>query len=174
MSIFLPLLIVIICMTISSSKNKSKKTQNKDPLAMEKEASNPAGKSFRKEAKRGMGNTLEASEASKASNENEPVQITFDDVLSYDEFERDGSITMPPMEPHEHEGKPMPCPAEERRKPRPRPSQMADAEQRKAERKTKGTKGLQLDFGGNSMVQSVVMAEILKRPEYKNGRRVIR
>ena len=79
-----------------------------------------------------------------------------------------GSIELPPVEAHEHEGKPMPCPAEEREKSRPRPSQLAPKE---TEQKPQG---LQLSFSLNSLVQAAVMSEILRRPEFRNGRRVIR
>lgn len=89
-------------------------------------------------------------------------------VLSFEEFERDGSIDMPAPEPHEHEGKPLPCPAEERQKPRPRPAQMAP------KAAPAPNAGVQLAFSKNSLVQAVVMAEILKRPRFENGRRVIR
>jgi len=84
------------------------------------------------------------------------------------EEERDGSIDMPPMEPHEHEGKPMPCPAEERERPRPRPSQVA------AQAAHATQAGLQLSFNQKNMVQAVVMAEVLQRPRFDRGRRVIR
>lgn len=83
-------------------------------------------------------------------------------------MDRDGSIDMPPMEPHEHEGKPLPCPAEERELPRPRPAAQANVQMpvRPA--------GLQLNFSRNSVVQGVVMAEVLSRPKFDHGRRVIR
>lgn len=81
---------------------------------------------------------------------------------------RDGSIEMPAIEPHEHEGKIQECPAVERQQPRPRPAKMAPAE------KQEPAPGLQLEFAKGSLVQAVVMAEILKRPEFRNGRRVIR
>ena len=81
---------------------------------------------------------------------------------------RDGSIEMPAIEPHEHEGKIQECPAVERQQPRPRPAKMAPAE------KKEPAPGLQLEFAKGGLVQAVVMAEILKRPEFRNGRRVIR
>lgn len=82
--------------------------------------------------------------------------------------ERDGSIIMPPIEPHEHEGKPLPCPAQEREKPRPRPCELA-----REEENARKSKPAPL-FTPNAMVQAVVMSEILNRPRFENGRRVIR
>ena len=89
-------------------------------------------------------------------------------VVAFEDFDKDGSIEMPVHEPHEHEGKPMPCPAEEREKPRVRPSQQAPQQQAAAQ------PALQLNFSQDSLVQATIMAEILKRPEFRNGRRVIR
>ena len=96
----------------------------------------------------------------------EPAQAPPAPVL--ETMDRDGSIDMPPMEPHEHEGKPLPCPAEERELPRPRPAAQANVQMpvRPA--------GLQLNFSRNSVVQGVVMAEVLSRPKFDHGRRVIR
>lgn len=81
---------------------------------------------------------------------------------------RDGSIVMPPMEAHEHEGKPLPCPAEERERPRPWHAAQAAAQT------SARPAALRLNFSRSSVVQAVVMAEVLSRPKYENGRRVIR
>ena len=152
MNAFLPLLIIIISFMLSASKNKNKKAVRKS-VKTRTAASPAAGPKERPET-----STLA----------DEPIPMTELDVLPFETFDREGSIEMPPVEPQVHEGKPMPCPAEEREKPRPRPSQMAP------EDKTVKRRELRLSFAGNSVMQSVVMAEILKRPEFKNGRRIIR
>ncbi len=82
--------------------------------------------------------------------------------------ERDGSINMPPREAHEHEGKPMPCPADEREAPRPRPAELANQPE------TVRPNQLQVVFSKNAVLEGVIMSEVLKRPEFHNGRRVYR
>lgn len=98
----------------------------------------------------------------------DPESAQVPDEPAFETVDRDGSIDMPPMEPHEHEGKPLPCPAEERELSRPRPAAQANVQMpvRPA--------GLQLNFSRNSVVQGVVMAEVLSRPKFDHGRRVIR
>ena len=82
--------------------------------------------------------------------------------------ERDGSIDMPPREAHEHEGKPMPCPADERETPRPR---SADLETQPVAAQPHR---LEIAFSQNAVLEGVIMSEILKRPEFRDGRRVYR
>jgi len=82
--------------------------------------------------------------------------------------EKEGSIALPPREAHEHEGKPLPCPADEREAPRPRPAQQALTASVPA-----AQPALQLSFSQSSVLNAVIMSEVLKRPEFKNGRRVI-
>ena len=74
-----------------------------------------------------------------------------------------GSIQTPEHVPHEHEGKPLPChPGDSDRVPlSPEPAAAPAA------------KASPL-FTGNDLVRSVVMSEILTRPRFENGRRVIR
>lgn len=74
-----------------------------------------------------------------------------------------GSIQAPEHVPHEHEGKPLPChPGDSDRIPlSPEPAAAPAA------------KASPL-FTGDDLVRSVVMSEILTRPRFENGRRVIR
>lgn len=66
-------------------------------------------------------------------------------------------------QPHEHEGKKdVPCPAEEREKPRP-------VENKVSVQPAPVIPGLNLKFDRNSVLQGVVMSEILNRPRV--GRR---
>lgn len=104
----------------------------------------------------------------KADKHPEPVTekpLTFG---AFEHAERDGSIEMPAIEAHKHEGKPLPCPAEEREQPRPRPAQLAP------QRQAASRPGMQLSFSQSSVVQAVVMSEILTRPRFESGRRMIR
>ena len=83
----------------------------------------------------------------------------------------DGSIEMAPEPPHTHEGKDVSCPEEERAKPRPHP---ALQHQEMPDLACDTVPGLTLDFSNSqSLVQGVIMGEVLRRPEFKNGRRVI-
>ena len=75
---------------------------------------------------------------------------------------------MPPREAHEHEGKPMPCPADEREALRPRPAELANQPE------TVRPNQLQVVFSKNAVLEGVIMSEVLKRPEFRNGRRVYR
>lgn len=86
------------------------------------------------------------------------VDTSYEDRLAY------GSIKMPKDEPHDHEGKPLPCPAEEREMPRAYAGKNAPVANGK----------LQLSFTKDSLVQAAVMSEVLNRPRFVNGRRVIR
>ena len=148
----LPLLIIIISFALSASNRRKRQAASQRAPAKAvpvKAAVNKAPK------KAGIPKTMP--EPLKAQKE-EPDE----------DSDRDGSIDMPPMEPHEHEGKPLPCPAEERELPRLQPDAQtaASAPVRPA--------ALQLNFSRNSVVQAVVMAEVLRRPQYEHGRRVIR
>lgn len=79
--------------------------------------------------------------------------------------DRAGSIAMPRREAHVHEGKPMPCPADERDRPRPRPSDMSPSQGHAVV-----IPGLALAFNKNTLLQGVIMSEILSRPRL--GRRM--
>ena len=153
------LLIVLISFAISASSSKKKKAARTGV-----KAAHPTTKAAHPAVQR----TPRNAGIPKVSSETADKQQAFGDVLPYEEFEHDGSIEMPAMEAHEHEGKPMACPAEERAKPRPRPSKLAP------QKPQPKRAGLQLSFNANSVVQAAVMAEVLKRPEFRNGRRVIR
>lgn len=156
MDVFMALLVIAASIAVSMSNSKKKKTAGKQVTAKLAQRSRPAVQ----KAPRNAG--IPQAAASKPAQRDSWAK-------EEDRWEQGGgSIEMPPMEAHEHEGKPLPCPAEERERPRPRPSQMAPTEDRQPQG------GLQLDFSKNQVVQAVVMAEILKRPEFKNGRRVIR
>lgn len=148
----LPLLIIIISFALSASNRRKRQAASQRAPAKTVSAKAAVNKAPKKA---GIPKTMP--EPLKAQKE-EPDE----------DSERDGSIDMPPMEPHEHEGKPMPCPAEERELPRPRPAAQTavTAPVRPA--------ALQLNFNRNSVVQGVVMAEVLTRPKFQNGRRVIR
>ena len=88
-----------------------------------------------------------------------------DNAGSFEQYDRDGSIIMPPPEPHIHEGKEMPCPAEERERPRPRTVQAAET------RGIAKKEGLNISFTKNSFLQAVIVSEVLKRPNhYKSSR----
>ena len=85
--------------------------------------------------------------------------------------EWDGSIEEAPQTPHTHEGKDASCPAEERAKPRPHPAMQ---HQEMPDLACDTVPGLTLNFSNSqSLVQGVIMSEVLRRPEFKNGRRVI-
>lgn len=98
-------------------------------------------------------------------------QLKLEDFDSDEADEWDGSIEMAPETPHTHEGKEAPCPAEERAKPRPHP---ATQHQETSDLACDTVPGLTLNFSDSqSLVQGVIMGEVLRRPEFKNGRRVI-
>lgn len=98
-------------------------------------------------------------------------QLKLEDFDSDEADEWDGSIEMASETPHTHEGKEAPCPAEERAKPRPHP---ATQHQETPDLACDTVPGLTLNFSNSqSLVQGVIMGEVLRRPEFKNGRRVI-
>ncbi len=98
-------------------------------------------------------------------------QLKLEDFDADEADEWDGSIEMAPETPHTHEGKEAPCPAEERAKPRPHP---ATQHQETPDLACDTVPGLTLNFSDSqSLVQGVIMGEVLRRPEFKNGRRVI-
>ena len=98
-------------------------------------------------------------------------QLKLEDFDADEADEWDGSIEMAPETPHTHEGKEAPCPAEERAKPRPHP---ATQHQETPDLACDTVPGLTLNFSDSqSLVQGVIMSEVLRRPEFKNGRRVI-
>lgn len=150
MEALLPLLIFLIVFALNASNKKKSRQEAKQRYAAKMaKAQKPA--------------------APKAVREKPPVAaVPQEQLTDFGQRDRDGSIDMPPMEPHEHEGKPMPCPAEERELPRPRPAAQA------AVQPPARPAALQLNFSRNSVVQGVVMAEVLRRPQYEHGRRVIR
>jgi len=110
-----------------------------------------------------------AAKRQQAAAKSEPVRSAYQPVRSR---MKTGSITMPKPEPHVHEGKPMPCPAEEREFVRPE----TIAPRRVAAAKTtaKSESGLDSLFTQQGVVNGVIMSEILNRPKFENGRRVIR
>lgn len=148
----LPLLIIIVSFALSASNRKKKQAAAQRTPARRVPAQAAVNK-----APKNAGIPKAAPE---------PAQAPQAPVL--EAMDRDGSIDMPPMEPHEHEGKPLPCPAEERELPRPRPAAQANVQM------PVPPAGLQLNFSRNSVVQGVVMAEVLSRPKFDHGRRVIR
>lgn len=98
-------------------------------------------------------------------------QLKLEDFDADEADEWDGSIEMAPETPHTHEGKEAPCPAEERAKPRPHP---ATQHQETPDLACDTVPGLTLNFSDSQrLVQGVIMGEVLRRPEFKNGRRVI-
>lgn len=78
----------------------------------------------------------------------------------------DGSIEMPPIGPHTHEGKEMPCPAEERELQHQVPPKTASNTRSISAASPK----LELSFSRNSVLQAVIMSEILDRPS-NSGRK---
>ncbi|MBQ9195805.1 MAG: hypothetical protein IJ157_01080 [Clostridia bacterium] len=160
MDAIFPLLLIIISFAISASKKKQKRIAGKGVPS--------AARTVRKKAHKPYAESKTPLTPAQPAPKETAESDIFGDVLPFEDFERDGSIEMPAIEPHEHEGKPMPCPAEEREMPRQRPSQQA------AMPVMVRKQGLQLNFAPDSVTQAVVMAEILKRPAFKNGRRVIR
>ena len=88
-----------------------------------------------------------------------------DNAGSFDQYDRDGSIIMPPAEPHVHEGKEMPCPAEERERPRPRTVRAEES------RGTAKKDGLNICFTKNSFLQAFILSEVLKRPNHYQSSR---
>lgn len=104
-----------------------------------------------------------------------PVQQEQHDLLqaeqTKDSEQWQGSIPYTPEPAHVHEGKAeAPCPAQQRIQPRV-------AMQPDTPRAMPGnaTPAISLDFANSSSVlQGVVMSEVLRRPEFVNGRRVIR
>ena len=155
------LLLMIVSFALSASKNSQKKKNAAKTAPRVPQASRQAAV---KRAPKNAGIPAAQKQPAKKNETPAPARKPDEDVWETG----GGSIEMPPAEPHEHEGKPMPCPAEEREQPRPRPARQAPAPA------AAKSAGLQLYFSQNSVVQAVVMAEILKRPEFKNGRRTIR
>lgn len=155
--ILLIILFVAIAI-ISNGKKKSSKTKSGvQPHASARPASRP----------------IEKSEiVTETALEDNAVQVKFD---TFDHGEKEeswrGSIEMMPEESHVHEGKdPESCPAAEREKGR------ADVKQAEPPIPAlNAAPGLTLNFSdGQSILQGVVMSEVLRRPEFVNGHRVIR
>lgn len=153
------LLIIIISFSLSASKNKKKR----DAAAQRSAAVRKARPAAPARAPVKQGAPLPPKQESKKAESDQEGWEAFPQAER-----KDGSIDMPPIEPHEHEGKPMPCPAEERELPRPRPAQQAQPVS------AASGAGWSLDFSRSGVVQGVVMAEVLSRPKFENGRRVIR
>ena len=158
MESLLPLLLIIISFAITANRKSKEAAAKRAAGSQTQKKQAPAKAAAAKAAKPGAARTAAPKEGSPASRQEAPAGWE----------EKGGSIVMPPMEAHEHEGKPMPCPAEEREAPRPRPSQQTPGKSAPA------VPGLQPSFSRNSVLQAVVMSEILKRPEFRDGRRVIR
>lgn len=173
MEVIFPLLIILISFAVSASKNKknAQTAKNAGQSAARQAAARQAAarQAAARRAPRNAGIPNAGRTAAQRAPETKSAPAP---TLAAEEDEAwehgGGSIELPPVEAHEHEGKPMPCPAEEREKPRPRPSQLAPKE---TEQKPQG---LQLSFSQSSLVQAAVMSEILRRPQFRNGRRVIR
>ena len=158
--------IVLIIWAVAVNANKKKKVAQKN-------AAGSAGKQPAAPVNRGTAAASRAkamqSTAKKpagAASAQKPAE-SYGEGFAHKE-ERDGSIRMPPREEHEHEGKPMPCPADEREAPRPRPAELA------AQPAAAQPKQLQVAFTQNAVLEGVIMSEVLKRPEFRNGRRVYR
>ena len=168
MDLVVTILIIVLAIWSRSAKNKKKSEGAKQLLsqnaARRQTGAKPAPAKPAAAKPESHSWTAEPTPARKAEPEIEQP-LSFE---SFEQAERDGSIEMPAHEPHEHEGKPLPCPAEEREQPRPRPAQLAPKGQ--AAPRT----ALQLSFRQNNVLQAVVMSEILNRPRFENGRRVIR
>ncbi len=95
------------------------------------------------------------------------------DTFDHDEKEESwrGSIEMTPEEPHLHEGKdPTSCPATEREQ------DCTDIRQHESSNPAPNkVPGLVLNFSDRqSILHGVVMSEVLRRPEFINGHRIIR
>jgi hypothetical protein len=155
--VLLIILFVAIAIASNAKKKKSKSKSGVQPHASARPASRPIEKS---------------KIVPETASEDNAVQVKFD---TFDHGEKEeswrGSIEMMPEEPHVHEGKdPESCPAAEREKDR------ADAKHVEPTiPASNAAPGLTLNFSdGQSILQGVVMSEVLRRPEFVNGHRVIR
>lgn len=157
MEILLVVLLIVISVASKSRKNSQAAVRARQRTA----AARPAPASGPQPAA--------ASSPRQAQPKVEQLKLEDFDADEADEW--DGSIEMAPETPHTHEGKEAPCPAEERAKPRPHP---ATQHQETPDLACDTVPGLALNFSDSqSLVQGVIMGEVLRRPEFKNGRRVI-
>ena len=157
MEILLVVLLIVISVASKSRKNSQAavRAHQRTAAARPEPASRPQ--------------PAAASSPRQAQPKVEKLKLEDFDADEADEW--DGSIEMAPETPHTHEGKEAPCPAEERAKPRPHP---ATQHQETPDLACDTVPGLTLNFSNSqSLVQGVIMGEVLRRPEFKNGRRVI-
>ena len=158
--------IVLIIWAVAVNANKKKKVAQKNAAGSAgKQPAAPVNRGTAA-ASRAKATQSTAKKPAGAASARKPAE-SYGEGFAHKE-ERDGSIRMPPREEHEHEGKPMPCPADEREAPRPRPAELA------AQPAAAQPKQLQVAFTQNAVLEGVIMSEVLKRPEFRNGRRVYR
>lgn len=157
MEILLVVLLIVISVASKSRKNSQAAVRAHQRTAAARPA--PASK------------PQPAAVASPKQMQPKAEQLKMEDFDSDDADSWDGSIEMAPETPHTHEGKDASCPEEERAKPRPHP---ALHHQEMPDLACDTVPGLTLNFSNRqSLVQGVIMGEVLRRPEFKNGRRVI-
>ena len=155
MEILLVVLLIVISVASKSRKNSQAAVRAHQRTARPAPASKPQP----------------AAVASPKQMQPKAEQLKMEDFDSDDADSWDGSIEMAPETPHTHEGKDASCPEEERAKPRPHP---ALHHQEMPDLACDTAPGLTLNFSNSqSLVQGVIMGEVLRRPEFKNGRRVI-
>lgn len=158
--------VILIIWAVAVNANKKKKVAQKNAAAgTGKQPAAPVNRAT-SAAPRAKTTQSTAKKPAETAPARKPAE-SYGEGFAHKE-ERDGSIRMPPREAHEHEGKPMPCPADEREAPRPRPAELA------AQQEAVQPKQLQVAFTQNAVLEGVIMSEVLKRPEFRNGRRVYR
>lgn len=157
MEILLVVLLIVISVASKSRKNSQAAVRAHQRTAAARPA--PASK------------PQPAAVASPKQAQPKVEQLKMEDFDSGEADGWEGSIQMPSEPPHTHEGKDPSCPAQERAKPRPHP---ASQHREMPDLACDTVPGLTLDFSNSqSLVQGVIMGEVLRRPEFKNGRRVI-
>lgn len=165
MQILWVILLIIWAVAVNTNKKKKKGAQNNKAANAVKQPVT-AMNSGTTTASRTKTTHSPSKKPAQAAPAHKPAE-SYGEGFAHKE-ERDGSIHMPPREEHEHEGKPMPCPADEREAPRPRPLELA------AQPVTAHSEQLKVSFTQNAVLEGVIMSEVLKRPEFRNGHRVYR
>ncbi len=159
-----PILVLLIFVIAVVSKNKKAKRAGAAAASKERmQRSNAASEKPAAPVKAAP--PVKPQPVRHASKEEQPAKAKTDQRPSQ------GSIVIPPAEPHTHEGPDPSCPAEQYEVNRP--AVRADRERRQTPAQVK-VPGLSLSLDSHSLVQSVIMSEVLTRPAFRNGRRIIR
>lgn len=154
----LPIAIIVISI-IAKNKNARKKAMSKALVNMMREKAKETQQL----------NTPQPAEKAAAAVVNTPSVA--EGVLHAAPAEEGIKKPVEAVPDHEHEGKDPSCPA--LNPAQHRPALRAETEQKAAPAPVQ-IPALNIAFDRQSVVQGVIMSEVLTRPTFKNGRRVIR